>query len=360
MHFLVRRLTLTCFAICMCLSGGDPAGYAQALPRTPCDGAFGDDCADSGTSQPLHSVKAAEARLRALPTQGIPSGARVLLQQLAQLGSVHVKSRVLMWEADEDGKPPRTSITEYEYWESGSRYRIHTYVDPKMGFLDITDLAFDGSHYQQLQRMGQDLFLAKSSDDERMIPLPIDNPLFLPLAFLSPQDEQRCALCELRLADLRLLARPQTAHSLPEVRGSSGGTGNALGWTYETAGGKAFGQDTLYRVAMDSGGRLIQHVRLATKAGAVLTDITLDDYRAVEGSDIEFPHRMEVKRSTSQGAGPWLILKYVVDQVEVNQPLDSATFVIPETSAALIWDGDQHKYTKRALISAAGFCSGKN
>jgi hypothetical protein len=198
----------------------------------PCWGALGNDCAISAPSQPLHSVKAAEARLRSLPTHSMPLSAKLLMQQLARLGSVHMKSRVLMWEAEGEGKAPRTSITEYEYWESGARYRIHTYVDPKMGFLDITDLAFDGSQYQQLQRMGQDLFLAKGSDDERMIPLPIDNPLFLPLAFLSPQDEQKCALCELRLSDLRLLAQLQTAQPLPAtaVPGSSGVTEHDREW----------------------------------------------------------------------------------------------------------------------------------
>jgi hypothetical protein len=327
----------------------------------PCWGALGGDCGDSAPLQPLHSVKAAEARLRSLPTQGMPASAKRLVQQLAALGSVHMKSRVLMWEAGENGKAPRTSITEYEYWESGPRYRIHTYVDPKMGFHDITDIAFDGSHYQQLQRLGQDLFLAKSSADERMIPLPIDNPLVLPLAFLSPQDEQQCALCELRLSDLRVLAQ-LTAQPSPKISapGSSDATKEAKGWAYEVAGGKSFGQDTVYRVAMDAAGRLIQHIQLVTKAGAVLTDITLDKYNAVEGSNIELPRRIEVSRSTDQEAEPWLILKFVVDQVEFNKPLDAATFVIPESAAALVWDGDLRKYTKRAVLSSEGLCSAKN
>lgn len=327
----------------------------------PCEGALGNDCGDSASIEPLHSVKAAEARMRALPTEGMPLSAKRLMQQLAHLASVHIKSRVLMWEAEEDGKASRTSITEYEYWESGTRYRIHTYVDPKMGFLDFEDLAFDGSHYQQLQRMGQDLFLIKSSDDERMIPVPIDNPLFLPLAFLSPQDEQKCALCELRLSDLHLLAQ-LTAQSSPTIvaPGSSEATKDVQKWAYEIAGGRSFGQDTVYRVALDAAGRLIRHIQLVTKAGAVLTDITLDKYSEVEGSGIEFPRRIEVKRSVDQGAKPWLILRYVVDHVEVNKPLDAATFVIPEAAVALVWDGDLRRYTKRALISSEGLCSARN
>jgi hypothetical protein len=137
-------------------------------------------------------------------------------------------------------------------------------------------------------------------------------------------------------------------------------TKDAKGWAYEVAGGKSFGQDTVYRVATDAAGRLIQRVQLVTKAGAVLTDITLDKYSAVEGSDIEFPRRIEVRRATDQEADPWLILKFVVDQVEVNKPFDAATFVIPESAAALVWDGDLRKYTKRAVLSSEGLCSGKN
>lgn len=327
--------------------GGGPGG-------DPCWGALGNDCGDLA---PGHaSNKAAEAELSRVAGQDLPPAIRTFVAQLAGFKSVHLKARVLMAENPNplsSGLPSTTgasSFTEYEYWESGGRYRIHTYIDPKMGFQEITDIAFDGRQHQLVIREGRDLRLTLTPRDDRSVLIPIPNPLFLPLAFLSPYDDKVCLFCELRLADFALLNLAIANHT--HQGNNSAGLGPKA---TELEGGVNSDKQTRYKAEFD-GSSQVTSIRWVTADGGKLSEMEFHDYQAATGARFTFPRRIQLARSFDQAKEPWIVLKYVVDELEFDQPIAESLFTIPRDAMDTVVDSS-NRFLKFRRTDRKDFCA---
>jgi hypothetical protein len=280
--------------------------------------------------------------------QNLPPAVDQLLHTLAGLSSVHIKTRVVIQTAREEGRAGATDLTAYEYWEAGTRYRIHAYVNPSVGLSQVPDFAFDGVHQQMVLQSGLERTLSIISLDARMVPVAIPNPLFLPLAFLSPNDQDRCPLCELRLADIATLSSLRSGKSTTKTSAGTPATLSVRGW-------RTYDSDIHFDVQFDKSSR-ITSVRQLTADGKELDVTELSDYRKVLGAPFEFPRVIDFKRSAPGAKAPWLVVRYIVDRLDVNQKIADSTFVIPEDTVSKVWDSDTSQWRKYIGFNTEGFC----
>lgn len=319
----------------------------------PCAGSPSGDCSDLA---PGHaSSKAAEAELTRAAGQDLPVAIRTLVAQLAGFKSVHLKARVLIAESSNPLSSGVQSVTgasfltAYEYWESGGHYRIHTYIDPKMGFQEITGVAFDGRLHQLVTQEGRDLRLTLTPQDDRSVFIPIANPLFLPLAFLSPSDENRCLFCELRLADFAVLNLSLHDHGTGKGATSSGAQES------DVRGGVNSNKQTRYQAEFDDSAR-VKRILWVTADGGKLSEMEFHDYRTATGARFAYPRAIQVARSLDQAKEPWIVFKYVVDELEFDQPIAESQFTISQDSMDTVVDSS-NRFLKFRRSDRKDFCA---
>ena len=323
-----------------CNGGGSPDPGCD--PENPCLDS------DQGTQAAVH------AALGRIAAQGVPQAIRGAIRQLAGFGSVHLKARVLLSEAPNvlplnlAGTTGTSTFTELEYWEQGNRYRSHTFVDPKMGLVQVTDTAFDGRQYQQVMQEGQGSRLSLTPWDDRSEFLPVANPLFLPFAFLSPQDDTSCALCALRLADFAFLESQLALR--PDGKG-----GGAPVAAFAMAGGLSGGRKTSHRIELDETGR-VSRLRTISDSGSTLADVRFYDYQTAAGTRFFFPRKIELAKSLDGAKSPWLNIRYVIDQLDFNQPIDVSRFTIPVDAMDTVVDSKKG-FLKWKRVDRKEFCS---
>lgn len=320
-------------------------GDAPTCPyEPPPDDAVGTSLAGGMKVPP----QAASERLSEAASESLPPMVDQLLRGLAALSSIHLKARVVAQTIAGEGRPAATDLTEYEYWESGRRYRIHAYLNPTMGLGEIPEVAFDGTHHQMVLQAGLERTLSITGQDVRMVPIGIPNPLSLSLAFLSPDDQDRCPLCELRLADLVPLAAKRSAKP-----GKSGAP--MIAGSLSVRGGCIYDAGSRFELSLDGAGR-VATIRQLTESGREINVVALSDYRRVGATTIELPRVIDFQRSDPQAKAPWLVVRYIVDRMEVNQPLDDSAFVISRDTVSKVWDSDAASWRKYSGFDTAGFC----
>jgi hypothetical protein len=177
--------------------------------------------------------------------------------------------------------------------------------------------------------------------------IPIANPLFLPLAFLSPYDEHQCLFCELRLVDFALINAGMTnkAKGKETVR---------LGAT-ELRGGSSSEKQTRYQVEFDDSSRVTK-IRWIADDGSKLSEMELHDYRVVTGASFTSPRAIQLARSLDLAKEPWITLRYVIDELEFDQPIADSVFSIPRETMDTVVDSS-NRFLKFRGTDRKDFCA---
>lgn len=258
----------------------------------------------------------------------LPVAVDRLLTGLATVHSVYMKARIQV------SRPAaqRNDSTTYEYWESDNRYRIHTDIDPRLGLQDIPDLAFDGRHHQMLLRSHLRTVLSLSGKDSRRAYLGIPNPLFLPLLFFTPEDQDRCVLCDLRLADLRQIAARRGARR------------TATSPKLSLPGGRIFNRPTSFGVTLDEAGRVAE-IRRVTPEGISVVSVRLSHYMPEGGGKFVFPRRIDWSRNDAAGKS-LTTLRVAIDELQIDRPVDASVFTLSFGVAEKVFDSDTDRWLK--------------
>jgi hypothetical protein len=176
----------------------------------------------------------------------------------------------------------------------------------------------------------------------------VANPLFLPFAFLSPQDDSTCALCALRLADFAFL------ESQLALRPTSKSDG-APAASFVMAGGLSGGRKTSHRIELDEAGR-VSRLRTISDSGSTLAEVRFYDYQTAAGTKFVFPRKIELAKSLDGAKSPWLNIRYVIDQLDFNQPIDVSRFTIPVDAMDTVVDS-RKGFLKWKRVDRKEFCS---
>jgi hypothetical protein len=325
-----------------------PIGFDPPCGDQPCDDAV----------KPPMPAPAVASRLNSMVQQRLPPNADSTLSALAGLKSVHFVASVAV-----DLRTPITSkathvrpTADYEYWDSGQSYRIHNTLDPKAGLVDIPELAFDGNYRQVLLGSADaNSVLAVQRGDDRTATTPLENPLFLALAYLSPEDAESCPGCELRLADLQYLARLR-AGSTDSPAAVTSAQGPVL------PGGRSYREghpSTSHRLTLDATGRVVS-IKDFDAAGNLLRQIDLADFRAVEGLSTALPRTVTLSKSSPGEASPSMFIRYVIGVFEINKSFPSSTYQLASLPRVhKIWSSDLNTFTKLEQVPGDAICPKK-
>jgi hypothetical protein len=233
----------------------------------------------------------------------------------------------------------------FEYWAEDKRYKIKSHTDKHLGFKTDVDVAYDGKRFHYFDRGSGILSYRKQDEITSQAALP--NPLFLPVDYLSNDDDD-CPLCALRLLDLKSqnVRWDNRARDL-EVKSKRQDTktGEIIS-DVEMPGGKSDKRSFKLRVRMsgpaEENVRPIQIERIASD-GKVILSLTFDDF--MQNSLVPHPRRISINAFDNEG-NLALKLEYTVRTLEINQPIDRSTFTINFDEAEGVWDSDEKRFVK--------------
>jgi hypothetical protein len=124
--------------------------------------------------------------LARLQAASLPQSVNNLLAEFAKIQTAHLRAAVVVNDADSPHDLQRVRST-YEYWGKGGLFRIHSPLDPRLALSYVTDVAFNGEIWQVVTEGKSSInTMTLDGSDHMSAPTFLDNPLFLPLSFLSP------------------------------------------------------------------------------------------------------------------------------------------------------------------------------
>jgi hypothetical protein len=288
--------------------------------------------------RPAPETPVLRERLREIAEAGLPRELADLWKGLAGLQSLHLQAQVESWVSSKVSESHRDlwGAAAFELWEAGDRYRISAPVPGALGLSQISEIAFDGSRYQMFLRDSS--LVTVSSTDSRIYPLPLRNPLALVAHFANPYDDATCGLCELRLADLRVLA--------PAVRSSQQSSVGTLLKTPEAR----FGQQvaTGYRLQFRPARRgVVSTLEQVTAQGQVLTRVRLENFNAVPGHpDLIFPWTIVYEILDDRGRRPVIRHSYQIELIEVDRDFPESMFRLTTLGGRHVWDDDNRVHVQ--------------
>jgi hypothetical protein len=192
---------------------------------------------------------------------------------------------------------------QFKYWEDGERYRIICSTDPSLGLMGDVEYAYDGSTFRSLQREIDTLTI--SANDSAQVPTAVPNPFFLPVGYLS-RDDDTCPGCALRLRDLK---------NDPKVRSTRLVNGVLL--------------------TLNATDRVIEWLRPdETRSSSVSWDQPV----GAPG----FPRRIVLRDFAGDGH-LWTSTEIVIRVLEINANIAPNIFEIPAEAASRVWDESEEE-----------------
>jgi hypothetical protein len=268
-------------------------------------------------------------------------GLEKLREKYAAVKSVHLAADVKIALY---GGGFRAGNGSYEYWAEGDRYKIKCSTDKNLGLKSDFDMAYDGKRFYLFdRRMG---VLSYRQKDEPRSVAALPNPFFLPVDYLSGDDDD-CPFCNPRLPDLKSPNerwRARAASLAVKAQGrdeATGGTARDL----EMPGGKLNGRGFKMRVRTVEVGedaRPAQIDRVGAD-GRIMASVVFADFE--EGALGRFARSITVKAYGDDGKLA-LQAEFAVRTVEVDVPIDDATFAVGFDEAEGVWDSDEKRFVK--------------
>lgn len=265
-----------------------------------------------------------------------------LRQKYAAVRSVHIAAKAIIHL---DGANARSGSGSYEYWADGERYRIKCYTDPHLELVSDTEFAYDGKRFYFLDRKSG--ILSYRVQDELRSFAALPNPLFLPVDFLSGDDDD-CLFCALRLPEFKSKSERWSKRIEGIAVKASGKDKSATEdmTELEMPGGilerRAF-KLRLHVKENPDGSMRPTHIERVGPDGKPLTSITFDNFMQTALGD--FPRAIEIK-AFDESANTTLRIEYVINTLEVDQPIDDKLFAIRFEEAEGVWDSDEKRFVK--------------
>lgn len=263
-------------------------------------------------------------------------------QGYATARSVHIAAdaKIILYGANF-----RVGNGSYEYWADGDRYKIKCHTDTQLGFLKDVDIAYNGERFYFFDR-GSGILSYQHQDISKTIGA-LPNPLFMPVDFLSSEDDS-CPFCALRMSDFkstntRWYDRASSLEVKSQVKDQR--TGYVLTDLEMPGGTKARRPfKIVLRMAEAEDGKVrlirINQVGLDEK---LLTSVTFDDF--VPSALGEFPRTINVE-GFDETSNLIFRMVYTVNKLEIDQYIEKGSFAIGFDEAEAVWDSDARKFVK--------------
>jgi hypothetical protein len=266
-----------------------------------------------------------------------------LRQKYATARSVHIAAtaRITLY-----GENFRTGTGSYEYWAEGDRYRTKCHTDSHLGFLPDVDVAYDGKQMYYLNHASRTLSYQQHDISKTIGALP--NPLFMPVDFLSIEDDD-CPMCALRMADFKSYsARWEKRASDSNVKSQTKDEGTGYGFTdLEMPGGskgkRAFQIHVRTADTVEGNFRPIRLDRVGLD-GKLMTSMTFDNF--LPSALGEFPRTINLD-VFDLDSNLVVRMAYTVKTLEINEPIEKSIFVIGFDEADEVWDSDGSRFVKQ-------------
>ena len=273
-----------------------------------------------------------------------------LRDQYSPIRSLHLKASVLITIHRPGGLGIGTGGASvgsgtFEYWAEGNRYRIRSTSDPRLELTQDFDIAYDGTQFQ-LFDLGKSTLTVRR-DDLRQLPIALPNPFFLPLDFLS-QDNDDCLLCRLKLQHLAggsLWQDKLSSASL--VSSAADRPGPPI---YDVPGGSIGGVPFRHRIYLGKDGDSLNRIDRFTSDDKLMLRIDLGAYEVFRGSEAvsKLPRHISVTTYNYRGDGkPMLESNFVIDQLAVNPTLTVQDFILSRDEPEYVYESDQGAFLKR-------------
>ena len=217
-----------------------------------------------------------------------------------------------------------------EHWEQDGRFRTKIWVDPRVGLAENVEIAYDGTNYRLYWpdvgtlAVEEPRFMAAGL---LMVPGPVPNPFYLPVAHLVPSDDG-CPGCQLTLSYLK---NPENwAEKMSALYSSADSV-------FNLPGGTRAGEPYTFEVAMKE----VDSAKEAKKAfstlhwvyrkrpdGKIISSIHLEDMMDVTTRDeqrLQFPRTIEFAGyDPDQPRGQHLVtlVDYVIEHLEVGSDFE--------------------------------------
>lgn len=296
------------------------------------------------------SVAVATGALIIQEKQGAPHNEKSLFAledlrgKFASINSVHLvaNATVVIY-----GENFATGHGSFEYWAEGDRnYRIKCITDKNLKLNTDLDIAYDGQHFQFLDLRSGMLSFGKQEDFRSHVSLP--NPFFLPLEFLSIEDED-CALCRTRLSDLKREDERWKTRSQGFELKSRQFNNNTLNAVVEMPGGKLYKRPFKLRLTMNGPDEEnAWPVKIERIGPEGQTYLSIEFKSFMENSWLHVPREILITARDEKGSLA-LRLEYEVRLLEINQPLANNVFKIDFRDAENVWDSDLRKLVKEKV-----------
>ena len=256
--------------------------------------------------------------------------------------SVHMKAEVLISFYNpldyESTEPLLRKEASIEYWATDVRYKLTVRTDPDLKLAEDMEIVYDGSYYHMFFPKRGLLYYSRQESPPREIPAALPNPFFLPLDYLS-EDNDACSACRLNLEDMygdAVWSKFQANVASNELN------------MFTTPGGKLNGVDFVHRVSWDfeNGGP----ARIERRNHDNQVIYTLDFSNYVEEHGFNFP-RMIIGRSYIDNLSGQVVqgmensgIGFRIEQLSLNQAMPRETFSISNDRVEKFWDENEKRF----------------
>jgi hypothetical protein len=264
----------------------------------------------------------------------------------AEINSVHLvaDAKIVIF-----GARFAVGVGSFEYWAQGNEYRYKCRTDKSLKLATDLDVAYNGERFQFLDLRSGTLSYRLSDDVRSTAALP--NPLFLPVEYLSKEDDD-CSLCRLRLTDMKANNERWNTRSqgLREKR-QYDGTGVVT--DLEMPGGVVQKRPFKIRLKMKGDGEedlWPAQIEKVDPEGHILESIVFSN--PMDKRFLPLPRDILITTFDDKG-NLALRLEYSVRVLEINHLLDKEVFRISFDEAETVWDSDGRRFVKEKKSNAS-------
>jgi hypothetical protein len=244
------------------------------------------------------------------------------------------------------GKDVITGIASLRFTAKGHKYRYEVNVSEaliKAGLMRNFEVAWNGERF-----FFRDPALDVLSYQQRevtQLPLSVPNPLFLPIDFLS-EDDDNCLHCRLGFSTIRsgrLWAERRTAIRTIESRPVGGMINDLVVVPGGTINQTPF--EYAIRIVGKDGIRQVNSISRRNREGSTLSELYFSGHKNVDGLNVTIPFIINfVAREADQRVS--LVADFEISRLVLNKPVEESRFSIDFTTSARVWDSDNKQFVK--------------
>jgi hypothetical protein len=212
----------------------------------------------------------------------------------------------------------------------------------KEGLMRNVDILYNGNKFYFFDHESK--IVSFQDREEVRIPSALPNPFFLPIEFLS-NDDDSCEGCKMRLQDTKMpvrwadrvsaiseISREADSEAFHGLIKMPGGTMNQMPYNYQV---RLVGEsaDTLQPVS----------IARVKENGTPFVEVLLQDLRPAEGVGVNIPHTVQVGARDETGK---MVLKavFTITKLKINQTFGDASFSPNFAGAVNYWDSDAKSF----------------